>query len=60
MAEILSAQFGLKARKTEVFLMGMFSMIDTLMNQEMSEALKNLPLEDDVKAWLKKELGAES
>jgi len=52
MGEILSKQFGLKARKTEVFLMGMFSMIDTLMNQEMEEALELLPLEDDVKAGI--------
>jgi len=52
MGEILSKQFGLKARKTEVFLMGMFSMIDTLMNQEMEEALEMLPLEDDVKAGI--------
>ncbi len=52
MGEILAAHFGLKDRKTEVFLMGMFSMIDTLMNQEMKDALKELPLEDDVKAGI--------
>lgn len=52
MGEIMASQFGLKERKTEVFLMGMFSMIDTLMNQEMNEALKELPLEDDVKAGI--------
>jgi len=52
MGETLAKHFGLKSRKTEVFLMGMFSMIDTLMNQEMSEALKQLPLEEDVKAGI--------
>lgn len=52
MGEILAQHFGLKPRKTEVFLMGMFSMIDTLMNQEMKDALVYLPLEDDVKAGI--------
>jgi len=52
MGEILAANFGLKPRKTEVFLMGMFSMIDTLMNQEMGDALKALPLEEDVKSGI--------
>ncbi len=52
MGETLAKHFGLRPRKTEVFLMGMFSMIDTLMNQEMKDALKELPLEDDVKAGI--------
>lgn len=52
MGEMLAPHFGLKPRKTEVFLMGMFSMIDTLMNQEMKDALEQLPLEEDVKAGI--------
>ncbi len=52
MGEILSNQFDLESRRTEVFLMGMFSMIDTLMGQSMENALTVLPLEDDVKAGI--------
>jgi EAL and modified HD-GYP domain-containing signal transduction protein len=57
MGEQLAEHFGLKARRTEVFLMGMFSMIDTLMNQNLEEAISSLPLEDDVKSGI---LGEES
>ncbi len=57
MGEQLAEHFGLKNRKTEVFLMGMFSMIDTLMNQKIEEAIGSLPLEDDVKSGILGEKG---
>lgn len=57
MGEQLAEHFGLKSRRTEVFLMGMFSMIDTLMNQNLEEAISSLPLEDDVKSGILGEEG---
>ena len=50
MSELLAESFDLEDRKSELFLVGMLSMIDTLMNCSKELALKQLPLADDIKA----------
>lgn len=52
MGESLATTFGLKHRKDELFLLGVFSMIDTLMDLPMEEAIQDLPFEDDIKEAL--------
>ncbi len=52
MGEVLSKYYGMRGRKDEFFLLGVFSMIDTLMDMTMEDALKDLPFEEDVKQAL--------
>jgi len=47
--ELLSGRVGLGARDADCFLMGMFSLIDALVDKPMSEILTDLPLAGDVK-----------
>lgn len=49
MAETISIVTGMDRRKNEMFIMGLFSMIDTLMDQDLYTILDSLPLEDDIK-----------
>lgn len=51
-AEKLSMMIGLENRKTEAFLMGLFSVIDTLMEKPLYDILGELPLSDDIKSAL--------
>lgn len=51
-AEHIAAHFGLKNRETEAFLLGLFSLIDTIMEKPLFEVLEQLPLKDDVKSGL--------
>jgi c-di-GMP phosphodiesterase len=50
--ERLGAQAGVDAQPLELFTLGMFSLIDLLMGQPMSEALADLPLASSVKEAL--------
>ncbi len=50
MAEQVALITGMKVRKNEMFIMGLFSMIDTLMDQDLYTIIDSLPLEDDIKA----------
>lgn len=50
MAELIAVNSGEDRRKNEMFIMGLFSMIDTLMDQDLYSILGGLPLEDDIKA----------
>jgi len=50
--ESLSPLFGMPARKQEMFLMGMFSLIDVILGRPMEEAIADLPLATDVKLAL--------
>jgi len=47
--DLLAEAVGLGKRRSELFLMGMFSMVDTFMGRPMEEVLGKLPLEDDIK-----------
>lgn len=49
MAECIAHLAGEDRRKNEMFIMGLFSMIDTLMDQDLYSILGGLPLEDDIK-----------
>lgn len=48
--ESLAPAFGLKGRVEDLFLMGMFSLIDAILDRPLDEALKDLPIADDIKA----------
>ena len=44
-------------RKTDLFLTGLFSLLDTFLDRPMSDILKELPLNDDIKSALLGEAG---
>ena len=46
------ALIGIKNRASELFLMGLFSMIDALLDQPLEEILAKLPLANDIKKAL--------
>lgn len=51
-AEKLAGLFGLKSRETEAFLLGLFSLIDTIMEKPLFEIIEPLPLKHDLKGAL--------
>ena len=51
-SEVVCRYFGLADREDEAFLMGIFSLIDTIMEQPLFTILEELPLNDDVKSAL--------
>jgi EAL and modified HD-GYP domain-containing signal transduction protein len=55
--ELMAPKAGLQDRAAEVFLMGLFSMLDALLDQPMPEILAKLPISEDIKLAL---LGDES
>jgi EAL and modified HD-GYP domain-containing signal transduction protein len=56
-SECVGAEAGLGPRTQDLFLMGMFSLIDAVLDRPLPEILGHLPIHEDVKAAL---LGAES
>ena len=52
LCEILAEKVGLAPRAEDAFLMGLFSMIDALLDRPLTEAVNTLPVADDVKATL--------
>lgn len=52
MAEQLSEAFGLRGRRSELFILGMFSLINIIMRKDMNTILQELPLNEDVIAAL--------
>ncbi len=51
-AEQASKYFGLADRDTEAFLLGLFSLIDAIVERSLFEILEQLPLKDDMKSAL--------
>ncbi|MCP4215793.1 MAG: HDOD domain-containing protein, partial [bacterium] len=51
--ELTAEQTSLKSRKNDLFLMGLFSFIDTFLNRPMDDVLSDLPLADDIKDALR-------
>lgn len=49
MAESIGVSMGLAAKKHELFLVGVFSMIDVIMDRPIIEVLNELPLSDEIK-----------
>jgi EAL and modified HD-GYP domain-containing signal transduction protein len=52
MAELAAPLVGLDSRAPELFLTGMFSVIDALLDTPMQQVMEKLPLDDHVKAAL--------
>ncbi|MCH8022099.1 HDOD domain-containing protein [candidate division KSB1 bacterium] len=50
--EMIAPPIGNKNRASEFFLMGLFSMIDALLDQPLEDILAKLPLADDIKKAL--------
>lgn len=50
--ESLAPLIGLRHRAEDLFLMGMFSMIDALLDRPLSEILSDLPISEDIKRAL--------
>ncbi len=50
--ESLAPSIGLLHRAEDLFLMGMFSMIDALLDRPLSEILSDLPISEDIKRAL--------
>lgn len=48
-AENLAEVFEIKIRKTEAFLLGLFSLIDTILEKPLFDIIEPLPLNEDVK-----------
>jgi len=47
--ELVATRVGLKDRASDLFLMGMFSLIDAFLDQPMSDIIKDLPICEDIK-----------
>lgn len=47
--ELIAPKVGLKHRSSDLFLMGMFSLIDAFLDQQLSDILAELPISDDIK-----------
>jgi c-di-GMP-related signal transduction protein len=50
--EMLAQPAGMLERASDLFLIGMFSMLDTILQQPMEQILETLPLSDDVREAL--------
>jgi c-di-GMP-related signal transduction protein len=56
LCESVANELGMRNRGPELFLMGMFSLVDAIMDKPMSEVLSQLPLAEETKSAL---LGAD-
>ncbi len=50
--ELLAPMIGYKEQSAEIFLMGMFSMIDAIVDRPMSEVVSELPISEEIKMAL--------
>jgi c-di-GMP-related signal transduction protein len=55
--ENLSQVFGMKNRSDDLFLMGMFSMLDAILDRALLDVLREIPVNDEIKTAL---LGGEN
>ncbi len=55
--ELIAKDAGIEDRSTDMFFMGIFSLIDTMMSRPMEEILNDLPLPTDIKGALLQEEG---
>ncbi len=56
-SECLAPRFGLGARSQDLFLMGMFSLIDAIIDISLSEILGKLPISEEIKLALLEQKG---
>lgn len=54
MCELVSEKTTMSNRKSEMFLMGIFSLMDVMLDKKMCDIIEELPLKDDVKTCLLK------
>jgi EAL and modified HD-GYP domain-containing signal transduction protein len=52
LCELLAARISLKQRASDLFLMGMFSLIDVLMDRPLPDIINDLPISPDIKTAL--------
>lgn len=50
--ELIAAKIGLKSRESELFMMGMFSLIDVFIGRPLKQILAELPINDAIKGAL--------
>lgn len=50
--ELIAPRIGLKDRSSDLFLMGMFSLIDAFLDRPLPDILAELPISDDIKLAL--------
>jgi EAL and modified HD-GYP domain-containing signal transduction protein len=50
--DLIAPSIGLGGRASEMFLTGLFSLMDAFLNQPMEEAIEDLPIDTDVKQGL--------
>ncbi len=50
--ELIAQRLGKNERKDDFFLMGMFSLIDAILDRPMSEILRDIPIVDEIKEAL--------
>ncbi|MCX7922708.1 MAG: HDOD domain-containing protein [Clostridia bacterium] len=55
--ELLACELGMRERSSELFMMGLFSLIDVLMDRPLQELLTDLPLSEDIRRALVGEAG---
>lgn len=55
--ELIASRIGLKHRSSDLFLMGMFSLIDAFLDRPLADILAELPISEDIKHAL---LGGEN
>ncbi len=55
--ELLAPGLGLTDRSSDLFLLGMFSLLDAFLDQSMAEVLAGLPIDEDIKLALVEETG---
>jgi len=56
--EYIAPHVGLQQRSSDLFLMGLFSVIDAIIDKPMESILKELPLSEDIKGALLEEQGS--
>ena len=52
LCEVLAARVRLKDRESDLFLMGLFSLMDVMVGRPLPDIVRDLPIADDVKAVL--------
>ncbi|HEU0142490.1 MAG TPA: hypothetical protein VFQ79_22400, partial [Bryobacteraceae bacterium] len=52
LCELLAPSAGMESRKSELFLMGLFSLLDAILEQPMKTLLEEIPLAADVRSAL--------
>jgi len=55
--ELLASPAGIRRRSTDLFLLGLLSLLDVILGRPMDEILAELPVSDDVKAALLRQGG---